>query len=1157
MSLKLAVQITGDASGLRQATEEATRAVAPLTSAVEAASGRTATLSSEIDKTSAASRMAAGAQSQAAAAVAGGAGAISNSARAHAAHGQAANLNRVQLLELGHVAKATVEQLAAGAPVMTLLAQQGASVAQALSMGQGGVGGSLRALGGSISSLVNPATAATAGIALIAAGAAFLGLRWASTEKEIRLGLAGIGVLSRATVGDIVRIGEAASTSGRLSAGSAREIATGLASTGRVDVSNIPGIVGLAPGYSKLFGKDLSETGSDLARIFADPVKGAAELDARLGSLDDRTQRYIRSLVEQGHRQEAIRVMVQAFAPDLDRVVEKTSLWAKAWAAVSGAADKVGEKVSATFIVPATVDQRLADAERRLREVQASPLQTMTPPTFEKPGGFGLPSFGGSAKILVPNPSSVASGTGQREIVDQQAIVDRLRQEQEQARALEQQRQREAELADRSKRVGETARSLQPEIDQLETYKNKIEELSGAVNDVDLLKKLGPSADQVRRAFDLARGAVESFLSVEEKARSSEALSIRSILARTDAEKAAIAAEQKRIELAGQTITAEDRRTRINAASAVVLTQGLRESQDRLRSANDNSASASLLPYQRQVAELDAKYREIFRSRQGNTTALATDQAAKAAERSAIDQQAIGNPIRDANLRVQEQIAGLRVQQESFGASTEAAARLAAAQQLVNKYTADGVRITPDLKRQIDDVAAATGRAAAADEDLARKQRQVVGALDDIRSGTKSAATGIFTDLLQRKNPLEGLKNAATGIAGRVFDRTISAPLTENLLGQDGKAGGGLFGGALASIFGKQAGISQIGTATITAGIVNVTGGVSPTAAAATTGSLGTPSAASVAGDPSRGAVATPSSDLPTYRPGRAPGDPYPQGGDPVSDGAIVQSGFVPKFYFPPAGTDAAETISSGGKALNRLPGADTGLTPDALQGSEPFKRLQQSFDEGDGAISRSFASASTSIESGGDGIGGALKSITTLLTGGSPGGSFSLAGLADSGGGAAQALASGGPVRGLGTGTSDSVLIRASHGEFVINAAATARHLPLLHDLNAHRMPAFAEGGLISAGPGPVTARRDTSVGQSGTGGNGAADGTPVINSTVHNYGGGQVDAKATRGPNGEVNLETTIRHVDAALAKRAARGQGALSQVIGSGSNPAHLVG
>jgi hypothetical protein len=59
--------------------------------------------------------------------------------------------------------------------------------------------------------------------------------------------------------------------------------------------------------------------------------------------------------------------------------------------------------------------------------------------------------------------------------------------------------------------------------------------------------------------------------------------------------------------------------------------------------------------------------------------------------------------------------------------------------------------------------------------------------------------------------------------------------------------------------------------------------------------------------------------------------------------------------------------------------------------------------------------------------------------------------------------FADGGLISGPGGGRSDSIVARVSNGEFVVNAAATARNLPVLEALNAGRpIPLFATGGAV-----------------------------------------------------------------------------------------------
>lgn len=68
--------------------------------------------------------------------------------------------------------------------------------------------------------------------------------------------------------------------------------------------------------------------------------------------------------------------------------------------------------------------------------------------------------------------------------------------------------------------------------------------------------------------------------------------------------------------------------------------------------------------------------------------------------------------------------------------------------------------------------------------------------------------------------------------------------------------------------------------------------------------------------------------------------------------------------------------------------------------------------------------------------------------------------------------FATGGAISGPGTGTSDSILARVSHGEFVVKASATARHRDILEQINNDRVPRFATGGIVGAVAAPGAAK-------------------------------------------------------------------------------------
>lgn len=62
-------------------------------------------------------------------------------------------------------------------------------------------------------------------------------------------------------------------------------------------------------------------------------------------------------------------------------------------------------------------------------------------------------------------------------------------------------------------------------------------------------------------------------------------------------------------------------------------------------------------------------------------------------------------------------------------------------------------------------------------------------------------------------------------------------------------------------------------------------------------------------------------------------------------------------------------------------------------------------------------------------------------------------------------AFASGGHIKGPGTGASDSILARLSNGEYVVRAAAVRKYgLQTLHAMNNMRLPKFASGGLVDS---------------------------------------------------------------------------------------------
>jgi tape measure domain-containing protein len=186
----------------------------------------------------------------------------------------------------------------------------------------------------------------------------------------------------------------------------------------------------------------------------------------------------------------------------------------------------------------------------------------------------------------------------------------------------------------------------------------------------------------------------------------------------------------------------------------------------------------------------------------------------------------------------------------------------------------------------------------------------------------------------------------------------------------------------------------------------------------------------------------------------------------PTSEGALKQSSSLFGGVLKPIESSIGSLFGS------------TALKYNTKFGSEQTKMLEEQFPE-EGALSETFDSFTSSLSDifstdnpllsslgdlfSSDGpLGGILTSITSLFGGGGGGGtdwgSLLKTGLSFFG------FASGGYVKGPGSGTSDSILARVSNGEFVVNAASTKQFLPLLQSINQGIIPKYAEGGLVGS---------------------------------------------------------------------------------------------
>lgn len=295
--------------------------------------------------------------------------------------GGAAGLGSTQAMALFAALRHMFDATAAGIPVSRVLLMEMGNLSYGLS-GAGGIMGALSAVFQKAWSYVTPLTAAFAAMAVTVGTAVTALISFQNAQTNVDRLLSGAGRASGASTGDINAISQTQANG--LSIAAARDLGAALASTGKVGVESIGRIVSLGHDFEKVYGINGPAAADLLAKAFADPVKGADELNQRLGFLDARTKLLIDSLVAQGNRQQAVNVLTEAMAPSIAKASDVTSGWARAWDSlarnVSNAYNNIGQAIDRGL--GGAGGKSIAQQIQDLQAARAALQATQSSPTF-------------------------------------------------------------------------------------------------------------------------------------------------------------------------------------------------------------------------------------------------------------------------------------------------------------------------------------------------------------------------------------------------------------------------------------------------------------------------------------------------------------------------------------------------------------------------------------------------------------------------------------------------------------------------------------------------------------------------------------------------------------------------------------------------------
>ena len=969
-----------------------------------------------------------------------------------------------------------VTMMASGSSAMQVLSTQGGQVLQVLQGAGGGVTGALKSMA---TDGLAMAGAMTTGVGILGGGAIAAGAvalaygRLADGQREVTLAVSGVGRASGATASQIDSIGRASAAAGNVSTSSARSMAAGFASTGRIGAEMYADLIGITRAYSIVTGTDLVTAQGALAAAFADPTRGGEGLNAVLGGLDAATQENIKSLQAQGNRLGAQKLLFDTFAPTIRAAGENVGLLTKAYdlgsRAVSGFVENVGRGYLVISKGGVTPDEQLAALNREIALLRSSGARSAGQPgdTFTL-GDIRLGSLERQAEMQRYDSMAADRRSAAARQAQSSLEVDKI------VKGVNPETERLKDIEVRAKRI--KTYFAEGGVDRDGSSRRAMDALNAQAK---LLR-----SDMAAGGVELADAVRSAQFALRTAGFSPAAQAIADINR---------AAEDARRKVDREALNPEERRSQLEAVERRRQLDEERARQDATRSSASLGGAFSRAPADVQAMILDAVAKTGVRQDilaaigekengfrlTGGTTMLGSDGRPSSA-------YGYGQIIRGAEMEVRKDLPGFdRTDPNTavLGAATyysqmlkrmkgdETLALGAYNQGAGNARTPAGYSYAADVMRRAGTAGDASSAGIARDLDVNARALDSQNRLVDINSrylgrngealDAASRAQQLLADAQARGIPLsqalrEEFERTATGMA------SAARRLAVVKFGDD-------------ITFERD----QLGRSSQDQGIYARVRG--------TFGDTDSP-AARMAIDQAR------------------LNDNLKTGKDLVSDFA---KGF---------GSDVMNATKPLDALLNGLKRVEAKLLDMAL----------------DSLVSKAFGSALGGKDGGSGFIGSLLSGITGL-----GGGGADTSTAAASRGAANPSLY--GPGFDLGGYTGPGGRLEPAgvvhRREYVFSAPAVDRIGLATLDAMHRGLPGYDKGGPVGWAPMPTMPAMPA---------NANVYAAPIVNHTVINQAGAQIETRETRGPRGEINMETIVKSAEGRLAKRAYGGQGPLAPAI-----------
>lgn len=202
--------------------------------------------------------------------------------------------------------------------------------------------------------------------------AAFVGLpvaiatamnAYSSSTLDLQRQMQLTGNASGFTSRQLQTLAETISETSHITVAAARDAEQGLLEGGRLGGDIFTKLLGITADYAAATKQTTEKASADLARLFSDPAKGAAGLDAKLNILKGGEQRQIELAQKAGDVDKARIQLFDALLPRIQNATEKVTALGRAWETVSKPASNFFDKLGQIGDVPPPPDGRFGSLQ--------------------------------------------------------------------------------------------------------------------------------------------------------------------------------------------------------------------------------------------------------------------------------------------------------------------------------------------------------------------------------------------------------------------------------------------------------------------------------------------------------------------------------------------------------------------------------------------------------------------------------------------------------------------------------------------------------------------------------------------------------------------------------------------------------------------------